>query len=186
MDEFLLSKTPCVLSPTRSDTLGALVRGLSCCDSPDSLTKRRIRFEITSVTDTPSDYSDDGDEDDGSEFETDEEEEDDELREMHSKTSSSGGSTASNGGGSCSAAENDRGLVGSQSMVCCPVAPRQQATCLVATAQNAKDVRYIIQKRFLSKKKKKRKEKGSSRWSDQKCCRTECVALKTSFQTRLI
>jgi hypothetical protein len=24
----------------------------------------------------------------------------------------------------------------------------------------------------------------SSRWSDQKCCETECVALKTSFQTR--
>jgi hypothetical protein len=24
----------------------------------------------------------------------------------------------------------------------------------------------------------------SSRWSDQKCCKTECVALKTSFQTR--
>ncbi len=23
----------------------------------------------------------------------------------------------------------------------------------------------------------------SSRWSDQKCCKTECVALKTSFQT---
>jgi hypothetical protein len=26
----------------------------------------------------------------------------------------------------------------------------------------------------------------SSRWSDQKCCKTECVALKTSFQTRPI
>ncbi len=24
----------------------------------------------------------------------------------------------------------------------------------------------------------------SSRWSDQKCCKTECVALKTSFRTR--